>query len=71
MTDKDRDVLVYIKNYISGHKYPPTYEEIRIACGIKSKSSVYDRVQNLLKEGFLETDNKRCPRAYRVTQKEY
>ena len=70
MTARDRDVLIYIDTYITEHKYPPSYEEIGNACGMRSKSSVQSHVQRLLREGFLETDNEGCPRAYRVVQKD-
>lgn len=69
MKDKSNEVLVYISDYIAQHEYPPSYEEIGNACGLKSKSSVYGHVKKLLKEGFLETEHEGCPRAYRLARK--
>jgi len=71
VTKRDRDVLIFIENYIAERKYPPSYKEIGDACGMRSKSSVHSHIQRLLKEGYLETDNKGKTRAYRIALKEH
>lgn len=60
-------ILEFIKVYIKKHGYSPSYEEIKKGVGLKSKSSVYNHVQQMLDEGMLETDaEKGASRALRV-----
>jgi repressor LexA len=60
-------ILYYIKKYIALKNYPPTFEEIRIGVGLKSKSTVYERMQALRNKGILDYIDKR-PRT--ITLKE-
>ena len=47
MTRNQFDALAYIKNYISARGYAPSYDEIRVALGVKSKSHVSRVVKGL------------------------
>lgn len=60
-------VLNQIVAYIKEHGYAPTIRELCVLTGLKSTSSVHSHVQNLIKEGKLETDHDFSnPRAIRV-----
>ena len=47
-------ILNYIKKYIALKNYPPTFDEIRIGVGLKSKSTVFERMQALRDKGKLD-----------------
>lgn len=49
MTPKQRELLDFIEQYIGHHRYAPTYEEMRLAMGISTKSGVA-RLLNALEE---------------------
>jgi repressor LexA len=40
LTDKQQRILDFIRDFIAREKYPPSYEEIRVALGMSSKSLV-------------------------------
>jgi len=63
---KQTEVYNSIVRYIEEHGYPPTISEICQDVGLKSKSSVFYHVQNMLALGLLETDADNLARAIRV-----
>ncbi len=52
-TKKQREMLVFIENFISGHGYGPSYREIQKGLGYKSVSTVANHVDNLITRGHL------------------
>lgn len=52
-TKKQREMLVFIENFISGHGYGPSYREIQSGLGYKSVSTVAIHVDNLIIRGHL------------------
>ncbi len=52
-TKKQREMLVFIENFISGHGYGPSYREIQKGLGYKSVSTVAIHVDNLIIRGQL------------------
>lgn len=60
-------ILNYIKKYIALKNYPPTFEEIRVGTGLKSKHTVYQHMQELRNKGILDYIDK-SPRT--ITLKE-
>jgi repressor LexA len=58
------DVLSFVTSYFDGNGYPPTYEEIREAVGLSSRSHVAYYVQ-ALEEGGLVERSARSPRSLR------
>lgn len=52
-TKKQREMLVFIDNFISGHGYGPSYREIQRGLGYKSVSTVANHVDNLIARGHL------------------
>tara|TARA_R110000751_G_C13710015_1_gene474310 strand:+ start:394 stop:753 length:360 start_codon:yes stop_codon:yes gene_type:complete len=54
MTKKQKAVLDYIKKYIAEKGLPPTFQDIAVDLGIKTKSIVHYRVKALIKLGHLK-----------------
>lgn len=66
MTSKQKQILDFIISYIQQHGYSPTVQEIGNAVGYKSKNTTWHHIQNMLREGIIETDHPTSPRAIRV-----
>tara|TARA_R110000765_G_scaffold44176_1_gene91763 strand:- start:43 stop:273 length:231 start_codon:yes stop_codon:yes gene_type:complete len=54
MTPRQKECLDYISGFWSDNGYAPSFEEIRIALGAKSKSSVSALVKRLEARGYVE-----------------
>ena len=52
-TKKQREMLVFIENFISGHGYGPSYREIQKGLGYGSVSTVANHIDNLIVRGHL------------------
>lgn len=52
-TKKQREMLTFIDNFISGHGYGPSYREIMRGLGYKSVASVATHIENLITKGLL------------------
>lgn len=52
-TKKQRELLTFIDNFISGHGYGPSYREIMRGLGYKSVATVAAHIDNLITKGFL------------------
>jgi repressor LexA len=59
------DVLEYVEAFVSNNGYPPTYDEIRQAVGLSSKSHVDYYLQALEGAGLIER-TPRTPRSLRL-----
>ena len=66
MTNKQKQILDFIITYIQQHGYSPTIQEIGDAVGFKSKNTTWHHVQNMFRQGIIETDHPVSPRAIRV-----
>lgn len=53
LTPRQRDALRVIKEHIALHDYPPTFDEIREAMGLSSKSGVKRLVDALVERGLI------------------
>lgn len=62
---KREEILIFIKEYVSERKYPPTIREIGSGVNLRSSSSVHRHLNNLEAEGKISIDRNR-PRAIRV-----
>jgi repressor LexA len=58
LTQRQREVLLFITVYINTHTYPPTMREIGEKFSISVKGA-YDHVEALRKKGFLKLGDKR------------
>ena len=56
ITDKQREILEYIKEMILKKGYPPAVREICEAVHIKSTSSVHSHLESLEKNGYIRRD---------------
>jgi len=54
---KQRELLTFIDNFISGHGYGPSYREIMRGLGYKSVSTVAKHIENLTAKGHLQKKN--------------
>ncbi len=52
-TKKQRELLSFIDNFISGHGYGPSYREIMRGLGYKSVATVAAHIDNLIAKGLL------------------
>lgn len=69
ISDKQREMLAFIENFIAENGYPPTYEEIRLGLGISTKSLVNYHLE-ALEEAALLTRSPNTPRGIRLSHKE-
>lgn len=56
ISDKQQEILDYIKEEIMAHGYPPSVREICRAVGLKSTSSVHSHLETLEKNGYIKRD---------------
>ena len=64
LTDRQREVLQFITDYIQEHRYPPSYREVGDSIGVTVKAA-YDHIQALLRKGHLVCIENR-PRTLRI-----
>jgi repressor LexA len=55
LTDRQREILDFIRSFIGTHKYPPTIREIASHFSISVKGA-YDHVTALKKKSFIKCD---------------
>ncbi len=67
LTDRQRRILEFIRDWVGRHGYPPSVREIADAVGLVSPSSVAYQLKELEKKGYLRRDPNR-PRAVDVRQ---
>lgn len=56
LTNRQKDVLNYVKSYIVSHGYPPTVREIGKALDISSPATIHAHLKNLEKKGIIRKD---------------
>ena len=65
ISDKQREILDYIKTEILNKGYPPTVRDICEAVKLKSTSSVHSHLETLEKNGYIRRDPSK-PRAIEI-----
>ncbi|MCR5178775.1 MAG: transcriptional repressor LexA [Lachnospiraceae bacterium] len=65
LTNKQQEILEYIKQEILEHGYPPTVREICDKVKLKSTSSVHAHLEKLEKNGYIRRDPTK-PRAIEI-----
>ena len=65
ITDKQREILEYIKSQILERGFPPAVREICEAVNLKSTSSVHSHLEALEKNGYIRRDATK-PRAIEI-----
>jgi repressor LexA len=56
VSDRQRAILEYLREYIEQHGYPPTVREIGEAVGLRSPSTVHAHLAQLERAGLLRRD---------------
>ncbi len=54
LTKKQRELLLYIHEHMSGDDIAPSFEEMKDALGLKSKSGIHRLITGLVERGYLE-----------------
>lgn len=54
LTKKQRDLLLYIHNHMTGDDIAPSFEEMKEALGLKSKSGIHRLITALEERGYIE-----------------
>ena len=67
ITNKQREVLEYLKQQVLQKGYPPSVREICDAVGLKSTSSVHAHLESLERNGYIRKDPTK-PRAIEAKQ---
>lgn len=67
LTDRQRQILEYIRKCVKDKGYPPAVREIGKAVGLSSSASVHNHLHKLEEYGFLQRDPSK-PRALELTQ---
>ena len=70
ITDKQREILEYIKAEILNRGYPPAVREICEAVKLKSTSSVHAHLETLEKNGYIRRDPTK-PRAIEIVYENF
>jgi repressor LexA len=65
LSDKQQEILDFIKIEISSKGYPPSVREICSAVGLKSTSTVHGHLESLEKKGIIRRDPTK-PRAIEI-----
>jgi repressor LexA len=68
LTERQRQIMDFVTEYVDGHGYPPTVREIGDAVGLASPSTVHAHLANLERAGLLRRDPTK-PRALELTQR--
>jgi repressor LexA len=54
LTEKQKRVYMFIKEYIKDNDMAPSYMEIREHFGFSSLNAVYEHIDNLVRKGFIK-----------------
>jgi repressor LexA len=65
LTTKQATILNFIEQFMEERHYPPTYEEIRVGCGLSTKSLVDYHLRALEEAGHIQRD-RLTPRGLRL-----
>lgn len=70
ITDKQREILEYLKQQILNKGYPPSVREVCDAVNLKSTSSVHAHLETLERNGYIRRDPTK-PRAIEIVDDEF
>jgi len=54
LTARQLKLFKFIKNYIAKKNISPSYEEMKVAIGLKSKCSIFRRIEQLKDRGWIK-----------------
>ncbi|RKU10847.1 hypothetical protein C6503_19375 [Candidatus Poribacteria bacterium] len=64
LTDRQRETLQFITDYIQAHGYPPSCRDVGAGTGVSTKAA-YDKIHVLVRKGYLVYFENR-PRTLRI-----
>lgn len=67
LTNRQQQILAWIREYTQAHGYAPTVREIGDAHGIRSTNAVADHLKRLRRKGAIVW-RPGCPRTLRVVE---
>ena len=70
ISDKQKEILEYMKQEILNKGYPPTVRDICEAVKLKSTSSVHSHLETLEKNGYIRRDPTK-PRAIEIIDENF
>lgn len=65
LSERQRQILDYIRQHARAHGYPPSVREIGTAVGLRSSSTVHAHLNTLERQGFIRRDPTK-PRAIEI-----
>lgn len=71
ITEKQNNVLDYIKKFSAEHGYPPSIREIGKGLGLSSPATVHTHVKKLCNAGYLKVDNNKFRAMELLVDNEY
>ena len=71
ITEKQNNVLDFIKKYSAEHGYPPSIREIGKGLGLSSPATVHTHVRKLVNAGYLKVDNNKFRAMELLVDNEY
>ena len=69
LTKKQKELYDYLKKYISSNEISPSFEEMKSAVNLKSKSGIHRLITSLEERGFIKR-LKHKARAMEIINKE-
>jgi repressor LexA len=66
LTEKQKRVYEFIKEYVAARGIAPTYEEIKEKLGLRSISTVFDHIRTLEQKGFIAKGGQNRKRALQI-----
>lgn len=71
LTNRQKEILDYIKTHVVSHGYPPTVREIGKALDISSPATIHVHLKNLQKKGVIRKDSLKTRAIELLVQNEY
>ena len=71
LTNRQKDVLDYIKSYVANHGYPPAVREIGKALGLNSPATIQSHITALESKGYIKKTNSKYRSLEIVGNNEY
>ncbi|MFA5603325.1 MAG: transcriptional repressor LexA [Bacilli bacterium] len=71
LTNKQNEVLKYIKQYVVANGYPPTVREIAKAMGVSSPATIHAHLSNLEEKGVIKKETTKNRAIELLVENEY
>lgn len=71
LTERQAEILNYIKEFIVSNGYPPTVREIGKALGLSSPATIHSHLNNLESKGFIKKDGSKNRALELLVENEY